>query len=46
MGQSRCQENVILQRMCHPLIEKGKCHPYEKYGDIKQQGTETITGIE
>jgi hypothetical protein len=38
--------DVIVQRICHLLTEKGKCHPYGKRGDIEQQGTETITGVE
>jgi len=38
-------EFVILQRICHPLGKKRKCHPYGK-GDIEQQGTEAIIGIE
>lgn len=37
---------VIVQRICHLLIEKGKCHPYENRGDIEQEGTEAIAGIE
>ena len=40
------RSRVIIQRFCHLLIEKGKCHPYERKGDIEQQGTETTTGIE
>jgi hypothetical protein len=36
---------VILQRICHLLKEKGKCHPYGK-GDIEQQRTEKVNGDE
>jgi hypothetical protein len=44
LTQERTETYVIAQRICHLLIEKGKCHPYERRGDIEQQGTATLTG--
>ena len=32
-------------RFCHHLIVKGKCH-HEGDGDIEQEGTEEVDGIE
>jgi hypothetical protein len=37
-------EAVIVQRLCHPLREKGKCHRDGK-GDIEKQGTEAIERV-
>jgi hypothetical protein len=34
---------VIVQQICHPLIEKGKCHPYEKRGDIERRGQKRLS---
>jgi hypothetical protein len=37
-------EFVILQRLCHPLREKGKCH-HDGKGDIEQQRAKTGTRL-
>jgi hypothetical protein len=36
---------VIVKGIGHPLIEKGKCHHYEK-GDIERERTETVVGLQ
>jgi hypothetical protein len=36
---------VILQRLCHPLREKGKCH-HDGKGDIEQQRAKKINRVE
>lgn len=37
--------SVIVKGIGHPLIEKGKCHHYEK-GDIERERTETVVGLQ
>jgi hypothetical protein len=37
--------HVIVKGIGHPLIEKGKCHHYEK-GDIELERTEAVVGLQ